>query len=102
MPNEERVPKPGARELSDEPRRTLALAFAALRNNDQTLGAVERIVADYCRARHREGADPAAVIIEVKRVARSTLSDNHAHFDRIISTCIRHYFGDVEHTRLRA
>ncbi len=96
MPNEERVPKPDARQLTDGPRKALATAFAALRNNDQTLGAVERIVADYCKARHREGADPAAVIVEVKQVARSTLPEDYTHFEKIISTCIRHYFGDVE------
>jgi len=96
MPTEARDLLPGRRELSEGPRRALTAALTDLKNNDQTLGAVERIVSDYCRDRYREGADPAAVIIEVKSVARSILPERYVHFNKIISSCIRHYFGDVQ------
>lgn len=84
------------RSIQERRRRTLERALLSLRESSHHLGEAERAVADYCRDRHREGADPQAVIVEIKRIANPILRDVDGRLDELISSCIRHYYRDVE------
>jgi hypothetical protein len=85
------------RPRDDLRRRALERAIAQLAENLDRIGEAERAIADYCRERHREGAGPSEVIIEIKRIAQPILRDDyHRRLEQIVSSCIRHYYGDVE------
>src|SRR5438270_10412651 len=50
-------------------RRQLERALLSLKESSQHVAEAERAVADYCRERHREGAKPETVIVEIKHIA---------------------------------
>jgi hypothetical protein len=79
----------------DEARRALEQALVDLSRDSKQLGAVERLVADYCKGRHRDGVDASEVLVELKRIAQPILGES-GKFERLVSNCIRHYYGDVE------
>jgi hypothetical protein len=87
----------GDRPVSDLRRKTLERAIVAFNESLDRVSHAERAIADYCRERHREGAGPSEVIIEIKRIAQPILRDDyHRRLEQIVSSCIRHYYGDVE------
>src|SRR6266568_1279835 len=81
-------------ERHDQLRRQLEKALVSLKESSQHVGEAERAVADYCRERHREGAKPETVIVEIKHIALPILRDDYAHLEKLVTKCIRHYYGD--------
>jgi hypothetical protein len=81
-------------ELHDQLRRQLEQALVSLKESSQHVAEVERAVADYCRERHREGAKPEKVIVEIKHIALPILRDDYTHLENLVTKCIRHFYGD--------
>jgi hypothetical protein len=82
-------------ELHDQLRRQLEHALVSLRESSQHVDEAERAVADYCRERHREGAKPETVIVEIKHIALPILRDDYRHLETLVTKCIRHFYGDA-------
>ena len=78
---------------AEERRQELQRTLMRLRDDPDYMAEAQRIVANYCRDRHREGADAASVIIEIKHLAKPV--GDEGHLESLISECIRHYYGDV-------
>jgi hypothetical protein len=81
-------------ELHDQLRRQLEKALTSLKENSRHVGEAERAIADYCRERHREGAKPETVIVEIKTIALPILRDEYVHLETLVTKCIRHFYGD--------
>jgi hypothetical protein len=81
-------------ELHDQLRRQLETALVSLNESSQHIAEAERAVAEYCRERHREGAKPETVIVEIKHIALPILRDDYAHLETLVTKCIRHFYGD--------
>jgi hypothetical protein len=81
-------------ELRDQLRRGLERALVSLKESSQHIGEAERAIADYCRERHREGASAEKVIVEIKHIALPILRDDYGHLEKLVTKCIRHYYGD--------
>lgn len=81
-------------ELHDQLKRQLENALMSLSESSRHIDEAERAVADYCRERHREGAKPEAVIVEIKHIALPILRDDYMHLEKLVTKCIRHFFGD--------
>jgi len=81
-------------ELHDQLRRKLEKALVSLKESSQHIAEAERAVADYCRERHREGAKAEAVIVEIKHIALPILRDDYPHLEKLVTKCIRHFYGD--------
>ena len=81
-------------EMRDHLRRRLQRALTSLRESSQHIGEAERAVADYCRERHREGARPETVIVEIKHIAVPILRDDYWQLEKLVTKCIRHFYGD--------
>jgi hypothetical protein len=81
---------------AEERRQEVQRMFVRLHMDSAHMPEAERIVGNYCRDRHREGADPASVLIEIKSLAKPIIDDHDGRLQRLISDCIRNYYGDVE------
>jgi len=81
-------------EMREQLRRGLERALVSLKESSQHIGQAERAVADYCRERHREGARAETVIVEIKHIALPILRDDYKHLEKLVTKCIRHFYGD--------
>jgi hypothetical protein len=81
-------------ETRDQLRRQLEKALVSLKESSQRVAEAERAVADYCRERHREGANPETVIVEIKYIALPILREDYTRLEKLVSECIRHFYGD--------
>ena len=66
--------------------------LAALEEGRGRLGDAERAVADYCRERRKQGATAEAVLLEVRRLSQGVLGFYSRHVERIVNTCIQHFY----------
>jgi hypothetical protein len=80
-------------EMREQLRRGLERALVSLKESSQHIGEAERAVADYCRERHREGASAERVIVEIKHIALPILRDDYGQLEKLVTKCIRHYYG---------
>lgn len=81
-------------EMREQLRRELERALLSLKESSQHIGQAERAVADYCRERHREGARPETVIVEIKEIALPILRNDYNHLEKLVTKCIRHFYGE--------
>jgi hypothetical protein len=86
----------GWRMTAKERRQELQRTLARLSESSAHMPDAKRVIAAYCRDLHQDGADPATVLIEIKRLAKPILDEDDGRLQRLISDCIRHYYGDVE------
>jgi hypothetical protein len=80
-------------ELRDQLKRQLEKALVSMKEGLQYAAEAERAVADYCRERHREGAKPETVIVEIKHIALPILRDDYTRLENLVTKCIRHFYG---------
>jgi hypothetical protein len=78
-----------------ERRGALERSLREFRRQTMSLTELEREIAVFCIACRRAGVEISSTIIELKRLARPILLDD-PRVDRLISGCIRTYYGDVE------
>lgn len=80
-------------ELHDQLRRQLEKALVSLKESPRHVDEAFRAVSDYCRERHREGAKPETVLVEIKHIALPILRDEYVHLEKLVTTCIHHFYG---------
>jgi hypothetical protein len=72
---------------------TLRQVFVSLKQHTVSIDQARRAVGEYCRERHKEGANAETVIVEVKKVAMPILFEDYAKIETLVKQCVTDFFA---------
>lgn len=71
----------------------LKRVLVSLKQRTVSLDAARRAVGDYCRERHREGANAETVLVEIKRIAVPILFEDYAKVETLVTQCVNGFYS---------